>query len=418
MSTRSADARDAGRARILIISPWETVWSLGRDEDVRAGVSDDDRFIDAFTRAGYDLHFLRPRSAKTDPRVATSFYPNFFRATRGLPTPLRRPLWPLLFGTVASPRALSVAKALGPDVVLGHSHYATFAAWLIGRRLGIPSAVKLFGVMELVHTEWPAAKYWFKNLEQIVALKFPQDAWIVLDDGTRGGEILRARGVAPEKIHFLPNGLNLEWLDQRPNRAAARARFGLAPGARVVLFLARLVPSKRPLDALRAAAAMAGRGVPDVVFVFAGDGPLRAACERAAREMRVGERVRFLGTVPHDAVPELMAASDLFVSTSTLTNRALPTCEAMICGIPVVAYDSGDTARVVSGETGALVADGDVSALAGAIERLLASDAERAGMGEAARRVARAEFVSWEQRIAMEMSIVDVLASRRARAGS
>ena len=37
----------ARNKRLLIISPWETVWSLGREHDVKAGVSDDDRFIDA-----------------------------------------------------------------------------------------------------------------------------------------------------------------------------------------------------------------------------------------------------------------------------------------------------------------------------------------------------------------------------------
>jgi glycosyltransferase involved in cell wall biosynthesis len=414
LNSRDADSRAAAKARILVVSPWETVWSLGRDEDVRAGVPDDDRFIEAFTRAGYDLHFLRPRSARSDPRVTTHYYPNFFRPTRSLPTPLRRPLWPLFFDAVVAPRTLSLARSLRPDLVLGHSHYATFATWLVRRRLGIPSATKLFGVMDLVHTEWPAIKYGFKNLEQILALKFPQQAWIVLDDGTRGGEILRLRGIPSPRIHFLPNGLNLEWLDSRVDRTRARARFGLAQNARVVLFLARLVASKRPLDAIRAAGRVAKSGPADIVFVFAGDGPLRAACERAAREVGPGDRVRFLGTVAHDDVPVLMAASDLFVSTSRLTNRALPTCEAMICGVPVIAYDTGDTSTVVrAGETGALVADGDIVALADAIELLLASETAPARMSEAARRLARETFVSWERRTNMEMEIVDRLVADR-----
>jgi glycosyltransferase involved in cell wall biosynthesis len=415
LSARDADARAAKPARILVISPWETVWSLGRDGDVKAGVSDDDRFIDAFTRAGYELHFLRPRSARTDERVTTHFYPNFFRATRALPTPLRRPLWPLCFHALVAPRALSLARALRPDVVLGHSHYATLTTRVIRARLGIPSATKLFGVMDLVHTEWPAAKYLFKNLEQLLALKFAQDAWIVLDDGTRGGEIVRGRGVPADRVHFLPNGLNVEWIEARPDRAQARRRFGIPEGAPVVLFLARLVDSKRPLDLVRAAA-RPGAGA-NTVFVFAGDGPLRGGLERAAREAGLGDRVRFTGTVAHDDVPALMAASDLFVSTSTLTNRALPACEAMLCGVPVVAYDTGDTATVVrDGATGVLAPDGDVSALADAIGRLLADAPLRARLAAAARDLARATFVSWEKRTAMEMEIFDRLAASRPRA--
>ncbi len=407
---RGNDAR--ARARILVVSPWEDVWSLGGD--AKAGVSDDDRFIDGFTRAGYELHFLRPHSARPhdDARVRTSYYPNFFRATRSLPTWLRRPLWPLLFQLVVTPRALSLARALRPDAVLGHSHYTARTTRRCGDALAIPSVVKLFGVMDLVHTEWSPAKYRFKNFEQLQALTYPQDAWIVLDDGTRGGDILRARGIAAAKIHFLPNGLDVEWADARYDRADARAHFGLARDGRSVVFVARLVASKRPLDFVRAAALVL-RGRDRVDFVVAGDGPERAACERAARDLGLGDRVRFLGTVPHDDVPRLFAACDLFVSTSTLTNRALPTCEAMLCGVPVVVYGAGDTGTVVrDGESGALVRDGDVDALAAAIARLVDDDATRARLSAAARNVARATFTSWEKRIRMEMDVIEGLLRR------
>ena len=102
----ATDAR-GNPPRLLIISPWETVWSLGRENDIKAGVSDDDRFIDGFTRAGYELHFLRPRSQRTDPRVITHTYPNFFHATRDLPVASRRGLWPTLFNSMVVPRAMA-----------------------------------------------------------------------------------------------------------------------------------------------------------------------------------------------------------------------------------------------------------------------------------------------------------------------
>ena len=410
MSDTGAKAR---APRILVISPWERVWSLGREQDVKAGVSDDDRFIDGFVRAGYELHFQRPESDRTDPRVVTHTYPNFFRPTRNLGTPARRALWPGLFNTLVVPRAVALARSLSPVVVMGHSHYATMATWGCRLATGVPAVTKLFGVMDLVHTEWPAPRYVAKNFEQLVALKYPQDAWIVLDDGTRGGDILRARGIPAEKIHFLPNGLNLEWMERREDRAAARAKFSLPAEGPVVLFLARLVESKRPLDLVTAAARVVRERGPGTCFLFAGDGPLRDACERAAREQGIAGDVRFAGVVAHDDVPALMAASDLFVSTSTLTNRALPTCEAMICGVPVLAYDTGDTATVVrSDETGVLVHDGDVDTLAQQITRLLADAPLRTRLAAAARHLARATFVSWEARIAMELEIIGRLARK------
>jgi glycosyltransferase involved in cell wall biosynthesis len=391
------------------------VWSLG-DSDVKAGVSDDDRFIDGFTRAGYELHFLRPESRRVDPRVTTHGYTNFFRATRNLPTPARRALWPSMFHGLVVPRAIALAHELDPVVVMGHSHYATMATWWCRRTTGAPTVTKLFGVMDLVHMEWPASKYITKNFEQLVALRYPQDAWIVLDDGTRGDDVLRARGISPEKIHFLPNGVNLEWTDRHEDRASARVKYRLPPNAPVVLFLSRLVESKRPLDVVAAISRVLRAQVPGTWLLCAGDGPMRDACERAARAEGIADHVRFVGVVPHDDVPALMAASDVFVSASALTNRALPTCEAMICGVPVVAYDSGDTSTVVrDGETGVLVRDGDSDALARAIGGLLTEPALGARLAGAARQLARETFVSWEARIAMELEIIGALERQRKR---
>jgi glycosyltransferase involved in cell wall biosynthesis len=173
----------------------------------------------------------------------------------------------------------------------------------------------------------------------------------------------------------------------------------------VVLFLARLVPSKRPQDAL---AAFARLRIPEAMLLFVGEGPLRPRLEATARRLGVADRVRFLGAVPHDRVPEVMGACDLFVSTSSLTNMALPTCEAMLCGVPVVAYATGETARVVkNGETGRLVEEGDVDALADAMEELLANEAELRRLGESARRFARRHFTDWSDRMDREMEILE-----------
>jgi len=394
------------RPRILVITPWDRMWSL----EAGAGVSEEHHMIAGFTRAGYDIHFLAP--AKPGARAADyanatlHTYPNFFHRTARWPAALRRPLWPLLFNILVAPRALRLVRTLRPVFVLGFSNYTPFTTWLCRRR-GVSAGVKLAGVMDLVHTEWPTWRYVFKNFEQLVALRFPQDVWIVLDDGTRGGEILRERGIDPARIHFLPNGLDVQWMDAPPpDRARTRARLNVPGDAPVVLFLARLVASKRPADLLRAAGAVTARH-PRAHFLYVGDGPERADCEATAAALGVADRVRFAGVVPHDGVPELMAAADVFVSTSNLTNMALPTCEALICGLPVVAYDVGDTARVVhDGETGVLVPDGDVAALGAAIADLLADAPARARMGEAGRRLARERFTGWDARVGMELEIV------------
>jgi glycosyltransferase involved in cell wall biosynthesis len=398
------------KKRLLVISPWESPWSMGGE----AGVSDDYYFIRGFARAGFEIHFLVPEDPENSSLpfegVRTHTYPNFFRQTMRHPITVKRLLWPWLFNRNVIPRALSVARSIRPHFILGHSHYTTKTTQRCREELGVPAGVKLFGVMDLVHTEWPRWKYYLKNFEQISALRFPQDAWIVLDDGTKGDRVLAARGVPAEKIHFLPNGLNLEWQDAEQDRIEARKKFGLDQEAAVVLYLARFVASKRPQEVIRSIPRVLKNVKRDVLFVFAGDGPERSNCEDLAKKLGIAAVTDFVGTVPHKEVPQIMSASDFFVTTSSLTNMSIPTCEAFICGLPVVAYDIGDTNKVViPSETGILVPDADRPRLADAIISMINNEDERCRLGENARNFARENFTGWDERIQMELDIINGL---------
>jgi glycosyltransferase involved in cell wall biosynthesis len=260
--------------------------------------------------------------------------------------------------------------------------------------------------MDLVHTEWSRMKYILKNFEQIVALKSPHDAWIILDDGTEGDAAARRHGVAEERIHFLPNGINIEWIDQHHDRTSARRDLGVSQDAPVVLFLARFVASKRADLVVRAIPRTLKRAS-DAMFLFVGDGPERPRCEALARDLGVADHAIFTGAKRHEQVPEIMAAADVFASVSNLSNAAIPTCEAMVCGVPAVVFDVGNTRDVVhDGENGIVVADGDVTALADAIASLLEDPDRRAGMSQDARRLAKEKFTGWEERIDMEIDII------------
>ncbi len=408
------DTAPGNRRRILVLSPWTRQRSLGKG----AGVADDYRFCKRLTDSGFELHFLSPRS-----RAAPEFsfenhvshtFPNFFDATRTWPTFLRRILWPLLFNVIVIPRALSIARRIRPHFVLGHSHYGSLASYLVREFFQVPSAVKLFGVMDLVHTEWPRRRYLLKNLEQIMALKIPQDAWIILDDGTRGDEAAIRHGVARERIHLLPNGINVEWASGSYNGEKVRQEFGIPAEAQVVLFLGRLVDWKRPETILRAAPSILHRARGRVIFLIVGDGPERKRCELLAGELGVAGDVVFAGAQLHERVPEIMAATDVLVATGGVSNMAIPTCEALVCGVAVAAFDTGNTGSVIKdGKTGRLVPDGDVDALAEAVADLLNNDETRRAISRRAREFACNNFTGWDERVDMEIELISSLIERR-----
>jgi glycosyltransferase involved in cell wall biosynthesis len=115
--------------------------------------------------------------------------------------------------------------------------------------------------------------------------------------------------------------------------------------------------------------------------------------------------------VPHDRVPHVLGAADVFVSTSTLTNMSIPTCEAMVVGVPVVALDVGGTSEVVRHEeTGLLVAEEDRDGLGAAIARLVNDPELRRRLGANARAFAAQSFMSWDERVAAEIAVLDRLA--------
>jgi glycosyltransferase involved in cell wall biosynthesis len=185
---------------------------------------------------------------------------------------------------------------------------------------------------------------------------------------------------------------------------------GVLPETVVFLSLSRLVDSKR-VDRIVAAMAVAkDRSRSPIELWIAGDGPQRAAIEAQCRA--AGLPARFLGTVQHDRVPTVMAAADVFVSTSELTNMSIPTCEAMVLGRPVVALDvSGTSECVRDGETGLLAAENDPAALAACIGRIADDRALRERLGAGAREFAARNFMDWNQRVGAELELVRRLTS-------
>jgi glycosyltransferase involved in cell wall biosynthesis len=395
--------------RILVVTPWKRRWEMGGT----AGLADDHYFISGFTGSGYEVHYVSPRyDGPTDVPVENYFvhdFPNVLDATERWPSFLRRPLWPVLFTAQAVRRAMRVARRSPPCFVLGQTHLSAPAVRILAGRLRVPSAVKLFGVEDLDRTDWPRARYLRKNLEQILAFKVRQDAWIILDDGTGGVDAARRHGVSPERIRSLPNGVNLEWLRRAPDPHALRS-YGVPAGAAVVLFLSRLTAWKRPDLFIRAAPRIIEKSRRAVQFLIAGDGPMRADCEALVARLGLASAVRFLGPLPHERVPDLLSATTVLASTNQRSSAGIPTCE----GVPVVAFDVGATRRVIHDrETGRLVPEGDLEAFAGAAAELLDDEEMRSSMGRRARAFAAESFTAWPDRVRMEVDIVEGLVSAR-----
>jgi glycosyltransferase involved in cell wall biosynthesis len=207
---------------------------------------------------------------------------------------------------------------------------------------------------------------------------------------------LVAEGIAAHRVHVAPNSL-----DDRPIDAAIAAwpaervdRFLAEHGLRrrgYVVCITRLEAWKR-LDLLVAAVARLVEAGRDLSLVLIGDGPERERLERDAARLGIADRVRCPGAIYEEdrLAPWLLGA----VCLGFPAGIGLSLLHAFGYGLPVVTSDDRlphgpEIEALRPGDNGLLFRDGDVAALAEAIDRLASDPVERDRMGAAAAATVR-----------------------------
>ncbi|MCS6883571.1 MAG: glycosyltransferase family 4 protein [Oscillochloridaceae bacterium] len=296
-----------------------------------------------------------------------------------------------------APAAVLAGRALGAPVVItvrDHWPWHYFATGLHGDRLpydrpGWPGLLTdllarlgpLGGLAAL-----PALPYILAHMRRRAAFLARADAVIAVS-------VYIARRLAPlvppERIHVLPNMVDLE-----ATRASAAPPPATAWKGALLLFAGKLEPNKGAgllpeiFRALRARAPF--ESLPPFTLVVAGAGALRQELEQELRAL--GVPARFLDWAGHDEVLRLMARCDLLLFPSSWgepLSRVL--LEAACLGAPILAMPTGGTPDIVrDGHTGALAATPET--FAARLAALLADPAERQRLGAGARVAAAGQF--------------------------
>jgi glycosyltransferase involved in cell wall biosynthesis len=104
---------------------------------------------------------------------------------------------------------------------------------------------------------------------------------------------------------------------------------------------------------------------PRTMFLIAGEGAEKGALEREVRNLNINSSVKFLGRVPHEEMPNLLAQVDIYVSTSLCDGTSVSLLEAMGSGaFPVVTDIPANKEWVINGENGFLVNQSEEKILA------------------------------------------------------
>jgi PEP-CTERM/exosortase A-associated glycosyltransferase len=289
-------------------------------------------------------------------------------------------------------RIEAVARAEKVELIHAHSPSLNgVPAAAAARRLGLPFVYEVRAFWEdaaVDHGSFGEDSFRYRLSRRIETGVFRRaDAITVICEGLRSE--LAARGIAPEKIAVIPNGVDIDRFAPRPADQALIDRYGLR-GRPVLGFLGSFYHYEG-LSLLLDALARLRESNPEAVLLLVGGGEEEVRLRAKAEALGLGLSVVFTGSVPPEEVLGLYSVVDILVYprlSMRLTDWVTPLkpLEAMAMGKVVVASDVGGLKELVrDGETGLLFPAGDTEALARALRGAIADRGLWAAMGERAR---------------------------------
>jgi len=358
-----------------------------------------EEMVHALRARGHEVRVVGPAPARDDGVMGgTVGWVQRLRAA------LPRAVYELLelgYSLVAYRRLARAARDFQPDVLYERYNLFLLAGALLKRRTGLPMLLEVnapladeraaFGGLGLPRlADWAETRAW-------------RAADVVLPVTAVLAERVRSRDVPAARIEVIPNGINEAHFAQAPAPSEAKRRLGWADDE-LVLGFTGFVRDWHGVD--QVVRWLASPDAPAKArLLMVGDGPARADLEALARELDLGDRVRFTGVVDREAVPALVAAFDVALQPAVVAYASpLKLFEYLALGKAIVAPRTPNLTEVLDDGDNALLFDPAVpGALPMALQRLCADPALRSRLAAAARATITRRRLTWDgnaQRVA------------------
>lgn len=275
-----------------------------------------------------------------------------------------------------------ILKRTTPDIL--HTHFLTgYGYW--GAFSGFhPFIMTVWG--DDVYTT-PYESYLKRKLAKFVLRKAD---WVTGDSEDIMKDCIKL-GAVPERCTTIQWGVDFSRFN--PDRGKGlREKLGIEEDAPVVLSTRSFTQDYYNIDVIIRTLPLVRRRFPTVLYLMAGlEGSDSRFRELAAR-IGAAESMRFLGRIPHEQLPDYVAASDVFVSVPSVDATAVSLLEAMACGTAIVVSDlPSATEWIVDGVNGKVVPPREVEALAEAIVDLALDPGMRAEYGRRCVEIVRSK---------------------------
>jgi glycosyltransferase involved in cell wall biosynthesis len=241
--------------------------------------------------------------------------------------------------------AYPIIWRLRPDILNSHTECPDM----------VGAAIKLTGgVRRLVRTshnsiEWSFDRRIWRMTSRTYPLVFDKEVGV----SPLVAEILNTSPVA-RLLHkhapFVANGVDADAVLVQRSTRDMRAELGIAPDVPLFGMVGRLSEQKGVPDLIRAMHTVRA-ALPNAQLLIIGDGEDRPQLHELLLQEGLAGNISFLG--PRTDVMDLIAAFDVFVSSSRWEGLPTVVMEAMVLGTPVVATNiPGSRELIIDGETG------------------------------------------------------------------
>ncbi|MCC6124165.1 MAG: glycosyltransferase, exosortase A system-associated [Pirellulales bacterium] len=288
-----------------------------------------------------------------------------------------------------------------PDILHAHSPCLWGkAASRVARRHKLPLAYEIRGLWEDAavdqgKTRATSLRY---RLSRALETSVVREATVITTIAGHLKDELALRGIPPEKIHLVPNGVDAEKF--QPRQSDVQLASSLKRDGQVLVgYIGTLYPWEGVEVLLHAVPRIIARA-PNVKFLIVGGGEQADFLRNAIRDLNLEAHVHFVGEVRHADIARYYSILDILVYPRRRTRNTelctpLKPLEAMAMGKAVLGSDVGGIRELLAKETGVLFQAGDPADLAEKCLSLILQPEMRIALG----RNSRAYVVStrnWE----------------------
>lgn len=276
------------------------------------------------------------------------------------------------------------------DIIHTHLSYANILGLICGHFIGVP-------VISTLHSTGHRMERsnCIRDTLEIILLRF--FARRIIAVGYKVEEAYRSR-LMKKDIDIIPNGVPISPPISPAERLHIRKTITNHPEYMILITVGRFDYPKAYDDLIVAFADFHALHS-DAILVIVGDGPLFSGIQNKVSDLQLNSCVLLIGA--RDDVPQLLAASDIYVSSSIWEGLPMAILEAMMAGLPIIATDVGDIARIITPEIGIVVPPRQQNRIVEGLNRLTNDPISRCKMGRAAYKYAITNFAAdkWMDRI-------------------